>query len=467
MTTTAAHEPSFVIDVVYEPHRAAAARSPKERAAAWLQLIQRQRSRAAAEEAEFILRLAALCPDEDDPPPDHPGAAKTYWMSARSEFPGVSEFFVDELAAVLGVGRGTAAHRATRAFTWRDSLPATFAALKNGEIDERRAQILADTLEHTRVALARRVEAVVLPGGRLGFDALKKRIRAVLLELEPTEADERRRLAARNSDVWVEPAGDGRAVFSAEMDAEEAAEGREFINTVAVMAKADGDPRPIGQIRTEIHSLLIRGAAIGARGARTSLTITAALESLEGTSSAPGEVNGHAITPAQLADLLRRVGALGLTTPEDGSLTFALTDADGRIVATLSPTELQQAVRRGEGASSPAATEAYTPTRRQRELVNTRDRGCRFPFCANPAGWADHDHVVAHAAGGQTCCTNLCCLCRHHHRLKTLAKGWLFRMEPDGTLHVTTPSGITRTTQPWALRRRPPPPPPEPDPPPF
>src|SRR6478735_7196765 len=161
MTTTAAHEPSFVIDVVYEAHRAAAARPPKERTAAWLQLIQRQ---------------AALCPDLEDPPPDHPGAAKTYWRSARSEFPGVSEFFVDELAAVLGVGRGTAAHRATRAFTWRDSLPATFAALQRGEIDERRAQIFADTLEHTPAALARRVEAVVLPeAGRLGFDPLKKR----------------------------------------------------------------------------------------------------------------------------------------------------------------------------------------------------------------------------------------------------------------------------------------------------
>src|SRR3954454_12784377 len=154
MTTTAAHEPSFVIDVVYEPHRTIAARLPKERTAAWLQLIGRQRSRAAAEEAEFILRLAALCPDEDDPPPDHPGAAKTYWRSARSEFPGVSEFFVDELGAVLGVGRGTAAHRATRAFTWRDKLPATFTALKCGDLDERRGQILVDVLEHTPPGLA-------------------------------------------------------------------------------------------------------------------------------------------------------------------------------------------------------------------------------------------------------------------------------------------------------------------------
>src|SRR4051795_4596293 len=262
--TTAAHEPAFVVDVVYEPavsHRQLAGRPAKEQAAAALQAIQRKRAGAAAEEAEFILRLAELCPDAEDPPPDHPGARKTYWRSARSEFPGVSEFFVDELGAVLGVGRGTAAHKATRAFTWRDRLPGTFTALKAGEIDERRAQILADTLEHAPPALAGRVEAVVLPEATsLGFTALKERILALLLELDPGSAEERRKLAEKNSDVWVEPAGDGRATLGAELNAEEAAEGLAFIDTLAVMAKTDGDPRPIGQVRAEIFSLLVRGA---------------------------------------------------------------------------------------------------------------------------------------------------------------------------------------------------------------
>src|SRR4051812_36135135 len=250
--TTAAHEPVFVLDVVYEPrvsHRVAAARPPKEQVAARLELLQRKRARDAAEEAECILRLAELCPDTEDPPPDSPGARKTYWRTARSEFAGVSEFFIDELGAVLGVGRGTAAHKAARAFTWRDKLPATFTMLKRGDLDERRAQILADTLEHTPPALAARVEAVVLPEATsLGFTALKERILALLLELDPGSAEERRKLAEKNSDVWVEPAGDGRATLGAELNAEEAAEGLAFIDTLAVMAKTDGDPRPIGQL---------------------------------------------------------------------------------------------------------------------------------------------------------------------------------------------------------------------------
>src|SRR3954447_19830577 len=142
--TTAAHEPVFVLDVVYEPavsHRVAAARPAKEQVAARLELIRRKRARDAAEEAVFILRLAQLCPDAEDPPADHPGARRTYWRSAR-KFPGVSEFFGDELGAVLGVGRGTAAHKAARAFTWRDKLPATSAALRRGDLDERRGQVL-------------------------------------------------------------------------------------------------------------------------------------------------------------------------------------------------------------------------------------------------------------------------------------------------------------------------------------
>src|SRR4051812_2955956 len=432
MTTAAAHSfEEIVVDRVWSPGvaRPAPSELSKEHAAARLQLIARKRARDAAEEAEFILRLAELCPDVEDPPPDHPGARKTYWRSAR-EFPGVSEFFVDELGAVLGVGRGTAAHKAARAFTWRDRLPATFTALRRGDLDERRGQILADPREHPHPVLARRVEDVVLPEARgLTFSALKARILAVLLELDPDTADENRTLAEKNSDVFLEPAGDGRATLGAELNAEEAAEGYAFLNTLAQQAKADGDPLPVGQLRTEIFALLVRGAAIGAPAARTTLTITAALESLDGTSTAPADVNGHAITPAQLAELLRRVGALGLTTPEDGSLTFALTDENGRIIATLSLADLQRAVRRGQGVNPPPATDGYRPTAEQREFVTTRDRHCRMPFCGQRTGWADHDHVVAHACGGEATGTNPCRPCRRPHPPETLSQGAIFDTE--------------------------------------
>jgi hypothetical protein len=58
-----------------------------------------------------------------------------------------------------------------------------------------------------------------------------------------------------------------------------------------------------------------------------------------------------------------------------------------------------------------------------------------------------------HAAGGETACGNLCCLCRRHHRLKAQALGWRFTMTPDGVHTVTAPSGITRVTRPPGLHQ--------------
>ena len=103
-------------------------------------------------------------------------------------------------------------------------------------------------------------------------------------------------------------------------------------------------------------------------------------------------------------------------------------------------------------AGPPPETDAYEPTDRQRAFVTTRDRRCRFPNCGQRVGWADHDHVIEHNRGGATDCTNLCCLCRSHHRLKTFAPGWRFAMTDAGVLSVTTPSGVTRTTRPPGLR---------------
>jgi hypothetical protein len=147
-----------------------------EQKAAELQRIQAERARLSGWEAEVMLGFAADRPDDHDSRPGTPGARSTEWRVSDPDFPGISESFPDELGMVLGVGRGTAAHRLRRAWTWRHSLPRTEAAQRRGELDERRAQIFADTLQHTDSALAGRVEAIVLPeASGLSFSALKRR----------------------------------------------------------------------------------------------------------------------------------------------------------------------------------------------------------------------------------------------------------------------------------------------------
>ena len=58
--------------------------------------------------------------------------------------------------------------------------------------------------------------------------------------------------------MFLQPGRDGMATLGADLPADEAAEAYAQIDQLARMAKADGDPRPIGQLRTELFSLLLR-----------------------------------------------------------------------------------------------------------------------------------------------------------------------------------------------------------------
>src|SRR3954466_4419434 len=125
-----------------------------------LQRIQRNRARDAAREAELILALAAARPDELEPPPGTP-AARRGWWKPDGGLPGVSDAFPAELSMVLNCGRGTAVWKARRAWRWTPLLPSTFAALRRGELDERRAQELFDALQHADPELVPLVDAAI------------------------------------------------------------------------------------------------------------------------------------------------------------------------------------------------------------------------------------------------------------------------------------------------------------------
>ncbi len=49
---------------------------------------------------------------------------------------------------------------------------------------------------------------------------------------------------------------------------------------------------------------------------------------------------------------------------------------------------------------------------------------------------------------GPTSVGNLTGFCTSHHRGKHQAPGWLFDLSSDGTLTVSTPSGLTASTAP-------------------
>ncbi len=61
-------------------------------------------------------------------------------------------------------------------------------------------------------------------------------------------------------------------------------------------------------------------------------------------------------------------------------------------------------------------------------------------------GWASGPPGVVQA--GQTTGANLAGYCTGDHRGKHQAPGWTHTLDPDGTLTVTTPTGLTAVTTP-------------------
>jgi len=96
-----------------------------------------------------------------------------------------------------------------------------------------------------------------------------------------------------------------------------------------------------------------------------------------------------------------------------------------------------------------ACTDGYRPSAALDRHGRARDRRCRFPGCRRRVPTAGElDHHRPHAAGGDTAAANLAGYCTGDHRGKQQAPGWTHTLDPDGTLTVTTPTGLTAVTTP-------------------
>jgi hypothetical protein len=188
------------------------------------------------------------------------------------------------------------------------------------------------------------------------------------------------------------------------------------------------DPRTHQQRRADALGALAAGAdrlACGCR--RRDCAAAAAMEkpvmiyviaeqaSVEGTGQLPGSLLGaDALIPAELiADL-----------------------ADAARLQPVSPPPVDAPPEAG-----------YTPSQALADFVRCRDLTCRFPGCDEPATGCDLDHTIPHGAGGPTHASNVKCLCRQHHLLKTFW-GWQDQQLADGTVIWRAPSGQTYITTP-------------------
>jgi hypothetical protein len=128
--------------------------SPEQKAME-LGRIEQFRSMLDAYEAAVVVAFAGDRPDALDPGPGpgHPGASRD--RDARSPIPGTSEFFVDELAMVTNTTARVAGRLAAGSYALVEELPAVWAAMADGLLDRRRAQVFIDVLGPVRSQVAR------------------------------------------------------------------------------------------------------------------------------------------------------------------------------------------------------------------------------------------------------------------------------------------------------------------------
>ena len=457
--------------------------------AALLQQIAVAEAMLAGLRVQAVMEMAAERPSYTDRRPGQPGAAGAGEVAGPGAPEEVGEFFADELAMVLNCSRTAASVLADQCAALWEKRPATLAALDAGTLDWPRARAIAGQLgckaRGVDPEVVAEVEAAVLPeAGELSITQLTAAVRRELVARDAAAADRRRQDAERGCDVTVRPLGDGVSELVARMPHELAVAVRRTVDEDARAAQKDGDDRLVGQLRAGALADRVLQPWDDTQPAVTAaITVDVPLAALSsdrflsdgasvpqaflrpGSVAAPtAEVDEEPITATHVRRLLTELDAVGLRAPAGGSLHFAFTGEDGALRAVATDTEVRAAGRRGcpghpDAACGcpvlgvPAAVDRYRPTPAQVRYLRTRDRTCRHPGCANRAVWADCDHVVPHALGGETSCENLCCLCRRHHRLKTHARGWTHALAPDGTLTATTPSGVERTSRPYRTRR--------------
>ncbi|MGY1847991.1 MULTISPECIES: DUF222 domain-containing protein [unclassified Blastococcus] len=166
---------------------------------------------------------------------------------------------------------------------------------------------------------------------------------------------------------------------------------------------------------------------------------------------------------AWLADLLGSTGGGGLAERPRIALTdalsgtlLALTDLPGlrragscdRPCCRRSTGRCTHDLSDRPGLGAPGPSTGYRPSGELDRWVRARDRRCRFPGCRRrvPRG-GELDHHRPYP-DGPTSAGNLAGYCTTDHRGKHQAPGWRHDLGSEGTLTVTTPSGLVATTSP-------------------
>ncbi|UUO02231.1 HNH endonuclease [Mycolicibacterium novocastrense] len=374
-----------------------------------------------------------------------------------------------EVAAAMTIGHRRASGQMRIAQALRERLPQVAALFERGGIGARivsaitwRTQLVEDPEALTLIdtALAKRASRL----GPLSEQRLDEAIDALVDKFDP-EAVRRSRSTARTRDFHIGDVDDPAGTASVW--------GRLLVTDAAVLKRrlaemmqglCDNDPRSMGERRADAIGALAAnqdrlGCACGsptcaAAAPQTSnvvVHVIADQDAIENAAAAAGN-DAPPATDGDTEGTAENTAAEGATPPQADSpgaekRGTAVLLGHGALPTSLLPWLISRGAKvRPVKTPGPDAEARYQPSTALAEFVRMRDMYCRAPGCDVRADLCDIDHTTPWPLG-PTHPSNLKCLCRKHHMMKTF-DGWLDVQLPDGTVIWKSPSGRIYTTTP-------------------
>jgi hypothetical protein len=335
-----------------------------------------------------------------------------------------------EVAAALCVSQALANSYLYYARALRTRLPQVGALLQAGDLDYRAFQtIVYRTDLITDVDVMAAVDAELAAKAQR-WPAMTRSALGAAVDRIVSRADRdavrRRRELQADRELSIFDSGDGLTEVFGRLLTPDAHALDARLDALAATV-CPGDPRTRNQRRADAMAALTSGAErLACRCGQADCPVAGA--------PAPGPVVIHVV--AEQATVEGR----GL---EAGSMlgSDALIPAD--LIAELARSAKLRPLIHPGASSEPQ----HIPSQALADFVRCRDLTCRFPGCDRAAVRCDVDHTIPYGDGGPTCASNLKCLCRLHHLIKTFW-GWSDKQLPDGTVIWTSPSQDTYITTP-------------------
>ncbi|ROS22159.1 HNH endonuclease [Rathayibacter sp. PhB127] len=370
--------------------------------------------------------------------------------ASRSETRDLAERSIRaELAVTIGVSEREVCRRLETAQMLMEHLPLTRALLRDArilwEVGEAICRTASSLPEASRAALDERAADAALT---MTTTQLRRALQRWREELHEQPLAERHARAKEDRAVWVTPDVDGMATLCLHAPAPAVTGAYDRLRRIARTLRDDGDPRTLQQLSADAAvDLLCDGDIAGTTpneehrpdptfvpGVRAEVRLTLAASTAAGLDDAPADLDGYGPVPADVARELLRTGA---------SFTRVLTDQDTGAVVSVGRTW-------------------RVPPAQMRLHLQLRDQTCRFPGCTRTASTAEADHTIEWRNGGETSLENLVMLCTSHHHVRH-GEQWSYdRIDDDGTLEWTSPTGRRINNRPPPLPGRPPDRPPGP-----